>query len=210
MLSALQYSGYTGGRVTGGSGPVDVEGRPGRRDRRPIDTSKIDKLHGDVSVATRLDEYPVTKQASALRMAMDVSMQRVVEFTVGIKPPSHVLDEIRKHLRNTTIDATPDDGAEIATTAILHSMGLTESFLEDTKFDLVQADKSTQLLSIRQMNISVRYGTSTITLPVVFCSDIKGMIISWLDCIALGILHHDYPYKGRLLRPPSPPSIMQH
>ena len=146
MLSALQYSGYTGGRVTGGSGPVDVEGRPGRRDRRPIDTSKIDKLHGDVSVATVklwvnrwsdfsnlnwLDEYPVTKQASVLWMAMDVSMQRVVEFTLGIKPPSHVLDEIRKRLRgNTTIDATPDDGAEIASTAILHSMGLTESFLE--------------------------------------------------------------------------------
>ena len=45
LLSALRSSGYAGG-------PVDFDGRPGRRDRRPIDTSKMDKLHGDVSVAT--------------------------------------------------------------------------------------------------------------------------------------------------------------
>ena len=79
----------------------------------------MDKLHGDVSVATlklwvnrwndffhlnRLDEYPVAEQAAALRMAMDISMQRVVEFTLEIKPtdqhtPAHILEEIRKHLR---------------------------------------------------------------------------------------------------------------
>ena len=81
----------------------------------------------------------------------------------------------------------------MAGTDVLRSMGLTDRDLRESKFDLVQADKSTQLLSIGQLDIPVRYETSEVVLTVVFCPDINGMLISWLVCIALGILHRDYP-----------------
>ena len=128
MLEGFRRSGRLiagRGRGTGGDEEeddtrcTDDDARPGRR-LRPIDTSRMDKLQADVTVATlklwknrwddfsslnRLHEYPVSEQLAALRMAMDVSMQRVVEFTLGIKPdelhtPAHVLEEIRKHVRN--------------------------------------------------------------------------------------------------------------
>ena len=95
----------------------------------------------------------------------------------------------------STVSATADGSAEVivAGTDVLRSMGLTDRDLRESKFDLVQADKSTQLLSIGQLDIPVRYETSEVVLTVVFCPDINGMLISWLVCIALGILHRDYP-----------------
>ena len=92
-------------------------------------------------------------------------------------------------------NATPDGGAEVTVAGVdvLQAMGLTERDLQSAKFDLVQADKSTQLLSIGQLDVPVRYGSSAAIITVVFCPEIRGMLISWLDCIALGILHHDYP-----------------
>ena len=81
----------------------------------------------------------------------------------------------------------------MAGTDVLRSMGLTDRDLRESTFDLVQAGKSTQLLSIGQLDILVRYETSEAVLTVVFCPDINGMLISWLVCIALGILHRDYP-----------------
>ena len=92
-------------------------------------------------------------------------------------------------------NATPDGGAEVtvAGVEVLHSMGLTERDLPFAKFDLVQADKSTQLLSVGQLDVRVKYEESIATITVVFCPDIKGMLISWVDCIALNILHQNYP-----------------
>ena len=72
-------------------------------------------------------------------------------------------------------------------------MGLTERDLPSAKFDLVQADKSTQLLSIGQLDVRVKYEASNATITVVFCPDVKGMLISWIECIALNILHPNYP-----------------
>jgi len=108
--------GGRGGSVSGGDADDD---RPGRR-LRPIDTSRMDKLHADVTLSTlklwksrwddfsnlnRLHEYPLVEQLAALRMVMDVSMQRVVEFTLGIKPDEmytteDILEKIRQHVRN--------------------------------------------------------------------------------------------------------------
>jgi len=426
LLSSLRArGGLVGGRGGSVSGDDADDGRAGRR-LRPIDTSRMDKLHADVTLSTlklwksrwddfsqlnRLHEYPLVEQLAALRMVMDVSMQRVVEFTLGIKPEEmhtteDILERIRQQVRNKrsialdlvafaecrqeatesfddfhirlkglaeaadlTVDAekwmtvrilagsrdaeakqklfamksfptlqqavdmcrseesarqnvreldgqaavsrvpvyqkrrdkvaapnkgpkcstcgrklhgkdetciavdkvcrscnatghlavccpnpkatvsavgggtpatssgtaflgsvavrnvqgsirrrqaptielqvldaagkttatvqhaTPDGGAEVTVAGIdvLHSLGLAERELPAATFDLVQADKSTQLLSVGQLDVRVRYGSLTATITVVFCPDVKGMLISWLDCIALGILHRDYP-----------------
>ena len=422
LLSSLRARGGLVGGHGGSVGGDDADdGRPGRR-LRPIDTSRMDKLHADVTLATlkmwknrwddfsslnRLHEYPESEQLAALRMVMDVSMQRVVEFTLGIKPEDtytteEILYQIRQHVWNkrsialdlvafaecrqeatesfddfhirlkglaeaadltsdsekwmtvrilagsrdaeakqklfamkgfptlqqavdacrseesarqnvreldgqaavsrvpvyqkrrektatpnkgpkcstcgrkphakdetciaadkvcrecnatghfavccpnpkktigaigegpsdkshigsiavrnvqgshrrrqaptielqlldadgrtvTTVrHATPDGGAEVTVAGIdvLHSMGLSERDLSSAKFDLVQADKSTQLLSVGQLDVRVRYESSVATVTMVFCPDVTGMLISWVDCIALNILHPDYP-----------------
>ena len=102
--------------VNGGLGLVDpnaaanqngVGGNPGVgggvgggvRERRPIDTSRMDKLQGDVTLANfklwrnrwidffninRIGSYPATEQTAALRMVLDISMQKIVEFSIGI------------------------------------------------------------------------------------------------------------------------------
>ncbi len=88
---------------------------------------------------------------------------------------------------------------------MLRSIGLTERDLPSEKFDFVQADKATHLLSMGQMDFRVRYESSVATITVVFCPGIKGMLISWLDCIALRILHHDYPRP--LVGPRSPVAV---
>ena len=97
--------------------------------------------------------------------------------------------------RTIVRNATPDGGAEVTVAGVdvLQAMGLTERDLQSAKFDLVQADKSTQLLSIGQLDVPVRYDSSAAIITVVFCPEIRGMLVSWLDCIALGILHRDYP-----------------
>ena len=60
-----------------------------------------------------------------------------------------VLDKTGKTTA-TVRNATPDGGAEVTVAGVdvLHSKGLTERDLPSEKFDLVEADKSTQLLSV--------------------------------------------------------------
>ena len=90
------------------------------RERRPIDTSRMEKLQGDISLANfklwrnrwidflninRIDVYPPAQQNAALRMVMDLTMQRIVEFSIGIKPnhslsTNQVLDRIECYIRS--------------------------------------------------------------------------------------------------------------
>jgi hypothetical protein len=92
-------------------------------------------------------------------------------------------------------NVTPDPGAEVSVGGLdfLSAIGLSESDLSSSSFDLVMADKSAPLLSIGQRDVRIRYGEQAATITVVICPEIQGVLLSWLDCIALRILHSDYP-----------------
>ncbi|XP_045023347.1 uncharacterized protein LOC123467548 [Daphnia magna] len=101
--------------------------------------------------------------------------------------PSEILDAIANHIRlkrNVTnchrktpiitldlrtgsaraftavTSAIPDPGAEVSVAGldVLNSLGLAETDLSGAKYDLVQADRSSTLLSIGQLELTVRYG----------------------------------------------------
>jgi hypothetical protein len=76
---------------------------------------------------------------------------------------------------------------------VLESLGLSEKDLQSSSYDLVQASASSPLLSIGERKFLFKYGPHSATFSVVFCPEVKGMLISWVDCIALGILHKAYP-----------------
>lgn len=73
------------------------------------------------------------------------------------------------------------------------AMGLTEQDLCQSSFDLVMANRSTPLLSIEQRDMIVRYGKRRFPMTAVFCPEIRGMLICWLDCINLEIIHKEDP-----------------
>jgi hypothetical protein len=80
---------------------------------------------------------------------------------------------------------------------ILKAIGMTEKDLDTSSFDLVMADKTTPLLVIGQITIVTEYEGITTTLTIVISPEISGLLISWYDCISLGILHADYPKPVR-------------
>jgi hypothetical protein len=92
-------------------------------------------------------------------------------------------------------NVTPDPGAEVSVGGLdfLAAIGLSERSLSTSAFDLVMADKSTPLLSIGQRDVRVHYGNQSAVITVVICPEITGILLSRLDCIALDILHKDYP-----------------
>lgn len=115
-----------GGAGGGGAGGVGAggggggTGGGGAPQRRRIDTSCLEKLHGDASLAqlrswrnrwndfchlNQMNAYPVNEQMAAFRMALDPAMQQVVEVALGILPtsplsPSDVIDRITDHVRS--------------------------------------------------------------------------------------------------------------
>jgi hypothetical protein len=90
---------------------------------------------------------------------------------------------------------TPDPGAEVSVGGLdfLSAIGLTESDLPTSAFDLVVADKSALLLSIGQRDVYIRYGEQSAVVTVFICPEIQGIFLSWLDCKDLRILHSEYP-----------------
>ena len=104
---------------------------------------------------------------------------------------SHVDDADRV----STIQATPDPGAEVTVGGrdVMEAIGITEEDLATSSFDLVMADRSTPLLSIGQRDIRVRYGDRDARITVVFCPEIQGMLVCRVDCVSLDILHREYP-----------------
>ena len=92
------------------------------RQRRRLDTSNVEKLHGDVTIPLLRSwrnrwnrrikpagsagpaRYPGSEQIAAFRMALDPAMQQVVEVTLGMLPttattPDFVLDRIVDYVR---------------------------------------------------------------------------------------------------------------
>ena len=110
--------GGTGGGGGGGGAGGGVGG--GVVQRRRIDPSCLDKLHGDASLSqlrtwrnrwsdfcqlNQLITYPVSEQMAAFRMVLDPDMQQIVEVALGILPtavtsPDDVLDQINTYIRS--------------------------------------------------------------------------------------------------------------
>ncbi|EFX64919.1 hypothetical protein DAPPUDRAFT_117723 [Daphnia pulex] len=175
--------------------------------RRRLDTSSLEKLHGDISLVdfktwrnrwddfgrlNQLSTYPVEEQTAALRLLLDTTMQQTVEVALNFTPndttlPSEILDAIANHIRlernvtnrrrktpTITLDlragsaraftavtsAIPEPGAEVSVAGldVLNSLSLAEADLSGAKYDLVQADRSSTLLSVGQLELTVRYG----------------------------------------------------
>ena len=107
-------SGGVGGGGGGGGGNI-----PATPQRRRLDTSSVEKLHGDVTIPllrswrnrwndfaelSQLATYPGSEQMAAFRMALDPAMQQVVEVALGILPttvttPDLVLNSIADYIR---------------------------------------------------------------------------------------------------------------
>ena len=114
-----------GGGASGGSGIGEGGGAGGGGvipvipQRRRLDTSGVEKLHGDITIPllrswrnrwndfaelSQLATYPVSEQMTAFRIALDPAMQQVVEVALGILPttistPDTVLDQIADYVR---------------------------------------------------------------------------------------------------------------
>ncbi|KZS03640.1 Uncharacterized protein APZ42_033587, partial [Daphnia magna] len=100
----------------------------------------------------------------------------------------------------TTIDdAIPDGGAEISVGGLdtLSQLGMTEGDLTSSSYDLVMADRSSPLLVVGQVVAMASYGDVTTEITIVICPEISGLLISWYDCITLGILPENYPMPIR-------------
>ena len=95
----------------------------------------------------------------------------------------------------TIKEAIPDPGAEVSVAGldVLHALGLKEEDLPGSTFDIVMADKSAPLLSVGQLDVIVRYAGKETKATVVICPGMSGLLLSWLDCIGIDILHRDYP-----------------
>ncbi|EFX66788.1 hypothetical protein DAPPUDRAFT_115998 [Daphnia pulex] len=259
-------SGGVGGGAGGGGVAGGVAGHAVPHPRRRLYPSGMDKLHGDITISllrswrnrwndfaefNQLLTYPVTEQMAAFRMALDSTMQQVVEVALGITPatvtsPNQVLDLIADYIRakpnfganggmgvgskskmaHITIgnvqdthrrrcpptilldvirddgsvgaqisDVIPDPGAEVSVGGhdVMVALDLSEKDLAASSFDLVIADRSSPLLSIGQQDIHIRYGDRSAHITIVFCPEIRGMLLCRLDCVELNILHRQYP-----------------
>ena len=117
QLQALLNPGGGGGG--GGAGGAGGGGGGSATQRRRIDPSCLDKLHGDASLSqlrtwrnrwsdfcqlNQLVTYPFSEQMAAFRMVLDPDMQQIVEVALGILPttattPGDVLDQVNTYIR---------------------------------------------------------------------------------------------------------------
>ena len=97
----------------------------------------------------------------------------------------------------------PDGGAEVSVAGpdVLRSLALKEEDLSQATFGLVMADRKAPLLSVGQLDVELTYGKAVATVTVVFCPEMSGLLLSWIDCKALDILHRDYPLPIGQQRP---------
>jgi hypothetical protein len=101
--------------------------------------------------------------------------------------------------RTTIDDAIPDDGAGISVGGldILSQLGMTEADLTSSSYHLVMADRSSPLLVVGQVTAVASYGDVTAGITIVIYPEISCLLISWYDCLALGILPENYPMPIR-------------
>ena len=80
-------------------------------------------------------------------------------------------------------NVVPDGGAEVTVAGMdaMKEMGLSRGDLVKATFEIVHADTNTPLGNIGQQDICVQYGNAKATIMVVFCPDVTGMLLSWID-----------------------------
>ena len=82
-------------------------------------------------------------------------------------------------------DAVPDPDAEVSVAGsdIMAAIVVTEKDIHQLSFDLVMADRRTSLLSIEKRDLMISYGGRCVPMTVMFCPEIRGMLICRLDCV---------------------------
>jgi uncharacterized membrane protein YgcG len=121
LYGLLRRRGGSGsGGSTGGCASSSASVGGGAPQRRRIDPSCLDRLHGDASLSqlrtlrnrwndfcqlSQLSTYPANEQMAAFRMVLDPTMQQIVEVVLGISPatllsPTDVLDQIHTDIRS--------------------------------------------------------------------------------------------------------------
>jgi hypothetical protein len=144
-------AGSGGGGSTGGGAPQ----------RRRIDPSCLDKLHGDASLSqlrtwrnrwndfcqlSQLSTYPANEQMAAFRMVLDPAMQQIVEVALGIYSatllsPTDVLDQINTYIRskrNIALDRVAfedcrQSNSETYDDFYIHLRGLADAGIRDSE-----------------------------------------------------------------------------
>ena len=79
-------------------------------------------------------------------------------------------------------------GPDVLKALVLHRRDLTWS-----KFDLVMANNKSTVLSVSQLDMTIRYRNAEEAVTVIFGPELAGLLLSRVDCITLDILHRDYP-----------------
>ena len=74
-------------------------------------------------------------------------------------------------------------GGECAGSDVMAAIGVTEKDLHQSSFDLVMADRRTPLHSIGQRDLMISYGGKCVPMTIMFCPEIRGMLICRLDCV---------------------------
>ena len=92
------------------------------------------------------------------------------------------------------VSATPDTGAEISVAGldILQQIGGHVNNLLPVNVKLVTATNEA-MQPIGKMEVLLKYGDHSVIMELIVCSDLKGMLLSWIICKDLGILHPSYP-----------------
>ncbi len=92
------------------------------------------------------------------------------------------------------VSATPDTGAEISVAGldILRQLGGHVNNLLPVDVQLVTASNQA-MQPIGKMDVMLKYGEQKATIELIICSDLSGMLLSWIVCKELGILHSSYP-----------------
>ncbi|KAI9560516.1 hypothetical protein GHT06_011451 [Daphnia sinensis] len=131
-----------------------------------------------------------------------VHMKRIVVGNVRAHRRHRPAPTIPLQLRDstgqllTTVKITiPGGGAEatVGDMYVLRELGLSEKDLTASTFNLVMADKSTPLLVLGEKEFLADYEGVTTSITIMFSPDVKGLLLSWYDCVDLGILHENYP-----------------
>ena len=124
---------------------------------------------------------------AVIKLASVASHQRVPQIIVSVC-------DTDSQMALAKVSATPNTGAEISVAGldILQQIRGHVNNLLPVDVTLVTATNEA-MQPIGKMEILLKYGDHSITMELIVCSDLKGMLLSWIICKELGILHPTYP-----------------
>jgi hypothetical protein len=95
----------------------------------------------------------------------------------------------------TSATATPDCGAEatVAGIEVLNLFGELKNNLLPGNGETLVAANGEPLTAIGQLNVQLRYKGRKSSATIIFCIELKGILLSWFTCVELGILPPNFP-----------------